>query len=567
MDKIVETSVLLVGGGPFGLTLAIELGRRGIDVVVIDSRPSTAVNPQANATQARTMEHFRRLGFADEVRNMGLPPDYPTDIAYFTRYCHEELARFRRPPSNAAAALARTAPDAVSAAELPHRVSQKFVEQVLRRHAEAVASLNYRKRLLSFVDHSDYVQATIEDLDGEPLTTVRAKYLIGGDGARSTTRRQLGIRLAGETGVTRDFFGGRMVAAHIRVPGFYDVVHHDRAWMYWAFNRERRSWLAAVNGIDEFAFHTQLKAGEEGCRIDAARARDLFIQTMGIDVDIELISVDTWVAGHTLVAERFGQGHVYIGGDAAHLFTPAGGLGYNTAVEDAVNLGWKLALAVTGRAGPELLPSYEFERQKIGIRNTGFARQLAESIGNFVPDEAIEEPGLRGDAARARAGAFLANHARREFNIPGVTFGGRYDGSPVIVADGTLPPEDAADRYVASASPGGRLPHLWIADGHSVFDALGIEWTLLATSPDSKLENDFITLADDLGVDLKVIHLRDERAEALYGSSHLLVRPDQIVAWRRSPATESAAEVFGRVLGFAGKTPTGSASRAHEKPK
>jgi 2-polyprenyl-6-methoxyphenol hydroxylase-like FAD-dependent oxidoreductase len=91
-----ETSVLIVGGGPCGLTLAIELGRRGIQAVLVDQRPGTAENPQANATQARTMEHFRRLGFADEVRMLGLPKDYPTDIAYFTRYGGIELARFRR---------------------------------------------------------------------------------------------------------------------------------------------------------------------------------------------------------------------------------------------------------------------------------------------------------------------------------------------------------------------------------------------------------------------------------------------------------------------------------------
>ena len=133
----IKTDVLIAGGGPCGLMLAIELGRRGIACLLVDAKPSTAFNPQANATQARTMEHFRRLGFAHEIRAMGLPPDHPTDIAYFTRYAHHELARISLPTAAQAVKKIKTMSGSWSAAELPHRVSQKFVEQVLRRHAEA----------------------------------------------------------------------------------------------------------------------------------------------------------------------------------------------------------------------------------------------------------------------------------------------------------------------------------------------------------------------------------------------------------------------------------------------
>ena len=119
-----ECSVIIVGGGPCGLMLANELGRRGVAAVLVDDKPGTAFNPQANATQARTMEHFRRLGFADEVRSVGLPPDYPTDIAYFTRFAKYELARFRLPSSRTARERVTTLSGSWSAAELPHRVSQ-----------------------------------------------------------------------------------------------------------------------------------------------------------------------------------------------------------------------------------------------------------------------------------------------------------------------------------------------------------------------------------------------------------------------------------------------------------
>ena len=138
--KPIETDVLIAGGGPCGLMLSIELGRRGIRSLMVDAKPGTAFNPQANATQARTMEHFRRLGFAQEIRALGLPPDHATDIAYFTRYSAHELARIPLPTSAEAVARIRQMSGAWSAAELPHRVSQKFVEQVLRRHAQACPS-------------------------------------------------------------------------------------------------------------------------------------------------------------------------------------------------------------------------------------------------------------------------------------------------------------------------------------------------------------------------------------------------------------------------------------------
>ena len=253
--------------------------------------------------------------------------------------------------------------------------------------------------------------------------------------------------------MTRPFVGGRMYAVHARIPDFYREVPHPPAWMNVAFNPERRCFMPAVDGSGEFAFHTQLNSQQDENRVTEADAIAMVQQTIGAPLRVEVIARAPWTAGHSLVAESFARGRIFIGGDAAHLFTPTGGLGYNTAIEDAVNLGWKLAAVLKGQAGPDLLESYEAERRPLALRNTAYAKGFADSLGNYVPPPEIEDDTPAGEAARRRAGEYYAAHGRAEFNIPGITFGGRYDGSPAIVPDGTAPPPDTAERVRAERLP------------------------------------------------------------------------------------------------------------------
>ena len=547
------TDILIAGGGPCGLMLANELGRRGVRCLLVDSKPGTAFNPQANATQARTMEHFRRLGIADEIRAQGLPEDHPTDIAYFTRFARHELARIRLPTSAEARVRIRTLTGSWSAAELPHRVSQKFVEATLRRHAEAWAGNDVRYGWTlgdDFADDGESVQATIRPAAGGPAETVRARFLVGADGARSAVRRRLGIGWGGESGIRREFMGGKMFAAYLRAPSFLSVLRRPRAWMYVAVNAERRAFMASVDGAGEYAFHAALHPGEDADRWGEADARRVFTEAVGEALPIDVLSVGTWLAGHALVAQRFGAGRVFIAGDAAHLFTPTGGLGYNTAVEDAVNLGWKLAAVVRGEAPTALLESYETERRALAQRNTGYARRFADSIGLFRADPALDEDSPRGEAARHAAATHLDHHARLEFDIPGVTFGGRYDGSPVIVGDGSAPPPDTPNRYVPTACPGGRPPHAWLADGESLYDRFHpTGWTLLALGPDAPATEAWRREADALGLALRVVRLDSAALRALYEAPLALIRPDQIVAWRGAEggvARDVLAQATGR---------------------
>lgn len=529
-----EVDVLIAGGGPFGLMLANELGRRGVSAALFDAAPSTAFNPQANATQARTMEHYRRLGFAAEIRNLGLPADHPTDIAYFTRFTTYELARLSLPTARQAREQGHSMSQSWNAAELPHRVSQKFVEQLLRRKAETLPriSVRYGWELVSFSQTATSVTGEFVERVTGRRRRVCARYLIGADGARSFVRKQLGISWTGETGVIRDFFGGRMYAIYLRCPELYKRTPHPPAWMHVTFNRERRAFMAAVDGEGEFAFHTQLRDGEDEHHLTEADAAAMFRAAAGAALDVTILSHDAWTAGHALVADRFRSGRAFLGGDAAHLFTPAGGLGYNTGVEDAVNLGWKLASVIHGTGGPTLLDSYEDERRPAAIRNTGYARSLADSLGSLVAEDGLEEAGPRGAALRRTAGARLEKHGRAEFNIPGITFGTRYDESPVIVADGSAVPPDSPNVYVPSAAPGGRAPHAWLSADRSLFDTFGFEWTLLRLGPQPPDASRLVGRARGRGIDLKVVDVAAHDVCALYEAPLALIRPDQVVAWR-----------------------------------
>ena len=534
MDKASEPAfeVAIAGGGPVGLVLAIELGRRGVRTLLVNDRPDTSPHPQANATQARTMEHYRRLGFADRIRATGLPPDYPTDICYFTRYARHELARFALPSSRDARVLVRNLGGSWSAAELPHRGSQMFIERVLRDEAAKLpsVSLRYGCRLAGFEQADDGVLLQL-DPGGEP---VRAQWLVGCDGARSGVRRALGIGWTGETGIRRDFMGGRMMAMHFRSPDLYAVIGRPPAWMYWTFNAGRRSFMAAIDGVDAFVFHTQLRSDEDPEAIDDEALKAMFFETLGARCELSLLSRSSWLAGHVLVAERLREGRVFLAGDAAHLFTPTGGLGYNTGVEDAVNLGWKLAAVLREGAPASLLDSYEAERRPAAIRNTGYARGFADSIGLFVPPEGLEDETSQGEALRRQAGERLLAHAKAEFNIPGITFGTRYDGSPIVARDDEAPPPDRADVYQPSSIPGGRAPHAWLPDGGSLFDRFGFGFTLLELAPDEPAGD--APLAQGMA---GLAHLRIAPAQAraaglrdLYPRRFTLIRPDQVVAWR-----------------------------------
>jgi len=547
-----DVDVVIAGGGPAGMVLAMELGQRGVATVMLDDKPGTTTQPRANATQARTMEHYRRLGFAAEIRPLGLPVDYPTDMVCCTRLARYELARYQRPSSKAAVEAARHQTGAWSTPEPPHRCALIYIEPILLKHVKKHPSVDVRHnwRALAFRESAGHVEVDAEHVESGEKRTIRAKYLVGCEGARSMTRHQLGIKMQGERTFDREWMAGKMHALYFRSPKLYEAMGSAPAWMYFTVNKDRRAVLACLNGVDTFVINFQLKKHEQDENVSEARAIGMFEAAMGGPLPpLEILGTDTWNGGYMLVAERYSSGgRVVMAGDSVHLFTPTGGLGYNTAVDDVCNLGWKLAALVQGWGGPKLFASYEAERRPIGLRNTGLAKVMADRIGLYRTTTTLEEATPEGEAERARAGAHLLDHLTKEFNIPGVTFGVRYDGSPIVVSDGTSPPPDLPNTYVPTACPGGRAPHAWLPDGGSLFDRFGRDFTLLVMGGGSAGADAFSAAAAQKRIPLRVLHLPDLRD--VYEADLALIRPDQHVAWRGSTGSAEAAAVLKTAVGF-----------------
>jgi 2-polyprenyl-6-methoxyphenol hydroxylase-like FAD-dependent oxidoreductase len=539
----------IVGGGPAGLMLAAELGRRNVPCIVFEEDVEPPWFPKANSSTARTMEHYRRLGIVGKVRRSGLPADHPQDIAYFSRYTKGfELARLKGLSRNEALAASARNDPFWPTPEPVHRSNQIFVEPILKAEAERWPSVTMRFgwRVIELVEHADGVAITAEKADGKQSERFRFDFVAGCDGPRSFVRRHLGIRHEGISNEERFFMGGTMLATKVEIPRFYDILEGKRAWQCWAINAQRRSIMVAVDGSREFTFHTQLPKGGAG---NKEWVQESLALTLQCEVPYRIISMAEWTAGLTLVAERFRHDRVFLLGDAAHLFTPTGGLGYNTSIEDAANLGWKLAAVHNGWGGPALLESYEAERKPIASRNTRFARKLGDSLGLIELTAAHEELTEHGAALRQDLGARLLKHAVDEFNTPGIQFGVWYADSPIVQGDGTAPACDDPHRYIPDAVPGARAPHQWLSDDKCLFDTFGPEFTLLQADRAGDVAP-FMEAAAQLRLPLRHVIHAEENVRELYRKAFVLIRPDHHVAWRGNAAPPDLLAMFRMMSGL-----------------
>jgi FAD binding domain len=316
--------------------------------------------------------------------------------------------------------------------------------------------------------------------------------------------------------------------------------------MYWTVSPECPMQLITLDGQGEYVLQTKRGPRDREPRPEDAVA--LIQRSIGANIAVEVLGQGSWTAGRALVAECYRRGRVLLCGDAAHLFTPTGGFGMNTGIDDAANLAWKLAAVVAGWGGSELIDSYELERRPIAARNTAAAHRFARSVGNLYAAADLEADSETGAAARGEALAYLSTFGE-QFAALGVQLGARYDASPVILSDGTDPPGDELAIYAPSACPGGRTPHLWLASGRSLFDILGRGFTLLCLRGRGENAHRLLAAASQRGLPLTLADLTEPEARELYGRDYALVRPDQHVAWRGDRLPDHADALIDQLTG------------------
>jgi 2-polyprenyl-6-methoxyphenol hydroxylase-like FAD-dependent oxidoreductase len=542
--------ILIVGGGPVGMGLALNLAALGVRSVLINREPRPRWHPKGSTQNARTMEHYRRLGVVQNIRAVGLPHDLATDVVYYTCLAGHELARIAMPSEREKLAARTAAPADDQVVEPIFRCNQMHAEAELFARVQATPAIELRFgwECVSWSEQDDGVTVVIENVSSGRRDTLRGAYLAGCDGGHGIVRAQLGIAYAGEAPTLQPYQGGPMVSTYLRAP---DLPHlaRGRWWQYWVVNPNVRSNIVAVDGKTEFLFNTRLDRADQ--TPDDATVAAAFRASVGSDIPVEFIGHGTWTAGQAFVAERFGHGRAWMAGDAVHLFTPAGGFGMNTGVDDAANLGWKLAAMVQGWGGPRLLPSYESERRPIALRNTGAAKALSRNIGATPVSEEIGDDTPAGQDARRVARQYL-NGGSAEFASLGVQLGARYDASPIVVPDGTPPADNLVD-YRPSSAPGGRTPHLWVGDGRdigdSLFDRLGPGFTVLRLGPQPPAVDRLMAAFRARGAPVKMVDAASALARDLYERDLAIVRPDQHVAWRGNADPADAERIVAHVVG------------------
>jgi 2-polyprenyl-6-methoxyphenol hydroxylase-like FAD-dependent oxidoreductase len=543
-----QTNVLIAGAGPVGLTLAIDLAWRGIDVTVVETRSRAAPpEPKCNHVAARTMEIFRRLGVAGKIRNAGLPADYPHDISYRTSFTGAELTRIKIPCRRDRFTATDAADSNWPTPEPPHRINQIFLEPILFEHASAQKRITIvnRTAVEDVVIEDTGASVSLRDLDSGATRRVDCRFLIGCDGARSVVRKAIGAEFSGDAIIQR------VQSTFIRAPGLIDRQQHQSAWGTGAINPRRSGMVYAIDGSERWLVHNYLRPNEDDFE---AVDRDGCLRTiLGVDADFkyEIISKEDWY-GRRLIASKFRDRCAFIAGDAAHIWVPYAGYGMNAGIADAMNLSWLLAAHLNGWAPAAILDAYEAERWPITSQVSRFAMSHAEAEikrRGAVPDE-IEETGPRGEAVRREVGRLTYEINVQQYACAGLNFGAYYDASPIIAYDGAAQPSYTMNSYTASTVPGCRTPHFFRDDGSSLYDAMGPEFTLLRFDPDLDVTS-MIEAADARGVPLGILDVRQPASAAFESGGLVLSRPDQHVAWRGNAVPEDPVSLIDRIRGAA----------------
>ncbi len=500
MTDLESTAVLVVGGGPAGLAAAAELAHHGVACLLIEPRAEVSHRrPRAKTTSVRTMEHLRRWGVADALRAAA-----PLPVAWSQRvtFC-ASLAGRRITDFDGAFGLTAGRDDRF--AESGQQVPQPVVEEVLRAYLRRCpgVELRFGHAATALAQDSGGVTVAVSDQAGSGYQ-VRARYVLGCDGAAGVTRDQAGARYVGRSDPRPNFnlvFRALALDTHLGPAVQYWVVGADRPGPAATTGLIGRldlagTWWASLPGVD--AAH------------GTAHASALVEGLAGGPVSHQVLATDPWTA-RMLIADTFGDKRVFLVGESAHVNPPFGGHGFNTCVGDAVNIAWKIAAVERGWAPPGLLASYQTERRSVIEQTVASAEANMRLLTDVLPRDA---------AAIQRA-------KRPEFYSLGLVLGYSYAGSPVI-QPGPRPALDVTS-YTPAAEPGARLPHCWWPDGSSLYDRLGRGFTLVGPLSSAPGVADLVRRARRRRIPLT---LAESPPDYPWRSEFLLVRPDQHIAWR-----------------------------------
>jgi 2-polyprenyl-6-methoxyphenol hydroxylase-like FAD-dependent oxidoreductase len=517
-----NTDVLIVGAGPTGLTMAIDLGKRGVRCTIIEQKAAPQFLPKMERCNARTMEIYRRLGIADKIRAAGLPGDCPMDVFIVVSVVEPPLLHLPYPSVTEATADIAAHNDGTRPLESYQLISQYTLEPLLKSVADELptVSVRYGHEFVAFAEVEGGLTAEVRRQDGS-TETIRTRYLVGCDGGASGVRKQLGIKLNGEGNLLQ------LRQALFYCEDLYEKIPIGKGRHYHVAD-DKATFLIVQDSTKHFTLHSVVGS-------DAEMARQ-FEKTIAMPLAYEMLYVGEW-RQNLLLADRYGDGQrVFLAGDAAHLVIPTGGLGMNTGVGDAVDLSWKLAAVLERWGGPELLRSYEIERRQIGDRNVQASRYASQGRrkwrSQYRPEMRDDTPA--GAAARDNLAKIADVEQRKTNEMIGAELGYRYADSPLICDEDAPAPGHDFMRYAPSTWPGCRLPHVWLAGGVAMQDRIGygLGYTLLDLSG-ARYEDGGITDAfAEIGAPLQVLRIDDPHARSIYQANFLLLRPDMHVVWR-----------------------------------
>jgi 2-polyprenyl-6-methoxyphenol hydroxylase-like FAD-dependent oxidoreductase len=540
-----EVPVIITGGGSVGLSLAAELGWRGIECLVVEQSDGLNPHPRANAVANRTMEYYRRWGIDKAITDAGVPPDHLADYYWISSLHGKELHRISLPPFK----KIKEVKDNTGYVKEEHTWSpylktitgQNEVEKAILDYVQTLEQVDFRFgwKLLEFEQDDHGVTCELKNLETNESEVIRCQYLLACDGGRSEVREKLDIDLSGRANLAQ------FVSIYFKAPDLMNSHKFGPANIFFPLHKDYAGFILNWDGGTTFTYHLMLKDNQEWDSVDPVAAIEA---VLGASTPIEIISTQPWTA-HALVAEQYHKGRVFLAGDAVHLFTPTGGFGMNTGVSDAIDLAWKVQAMLEGWGGNQLLDSYFCERHPIGIRNTTEAADCFDRLDAVMKyGDELDEEGSKGDAFRTQLGIDLEEQEKL-ISSSGTLLGYRYEGSPIVIPDGTAEPADSPRTYLPVARPGHRAPHIWLDEGVSLLDKLGAGFTLLVFDDPSVNLESMREAANTIGLPLEIIKIEDADAANLYGGKFVIVRPDLMVAWRSNHLPKNPSELFDILRG------------------